>query len=259
MQHKLWLEELVQRLSYATHLMQHWKRRQEALQKEPPSKKPKEEMIHQSVRVSPGDRHVVIFRASASSMLESEGAAHCGGATVPEEWFHRNVIHSESEEPSEDSHQLRPAADVGSLDNAGIPTVGTMASLSLPSSLSSDMGYNPESLGTSRMVSASNSIMGDLDGQLGLTMGIDGVIRPHDLEVQPPPALVLPPQELTPCPAIISNLPWEFQDTLDDLQFSTSSSLVVVLPTSPRSDLGGVIGYAMDMEGVLRSFDYEMP
>eukprot|EP00971_Amphidinium_carterae_P104685 2073287-Amphidinium_carterae.1 len=42
------------------------------------------------------------------------------------------------------------------------------------------------------------------------------------------------------------------------MQFSTSSSLVVVLPTSPRSDLGGVIGYAMDMEGVLRSFDYEM-
>eukprot|EP00971_Amphidinium_carterae_P067269 1331429-Amphidinium_carterae.1 len=32
------------------------------------------------------------------------------------------------------------------------------------------------------------------------------------------------------------------------MQFSTSSSLVVVIPTSPRSDLGGVIGYAMDME-----------
>eukprot|EP00971_Amphidinium_carterae_P033565 660923-Amphidinium_carterae.1 len=99
--------------------------------------------------------------------------------------------------------------------------------------------------------------MGDLDGQLGLELGIDGVIRPHDLEVRPPPALVLPPQDLTPCPEIISNLPWEFQDTLDDLQFSTSSSLLVVLPSSPRSDLGGVIGYAVDMEGVLHTFDLE--
>eukprot|EP00971_Amphidinium_carterae_P175370 3476319-Amphidinium_carterae.1 len=120
------------------------------------------------------------------------------------------------------------------------------------------MGYNPESSGTSRMVSVSNSIMSDLDGQLGLTMGIDGVIRPHNLEVQPPPALVLPPQELTSSPAIISNLPWEFHDTFDELQYSTSSSLIVVLPTSPRSDLGGVIGYAVDMEGVLHSFDLEL-
>eukprot|EP00971_Amphidinium_carterae_P042963 844697-Amphidinium_carterae.1 len=71
-------------------------------------------MIHQSVRVSPGDRHMVIFHVAASSLVVSDGAAHCGGATVPEEWFHRNVIHSESEEPSEDSHQLRPATDVGS-------------------------------------------------------------------------------------------------------------------------------------------------
>eukprot|EP00971_Amphidinium_carterae_P008231 162590-Amphidinium_carterae.1 len=111
-------------------------------------------MIHQSVRVSPGDRHVVILRAAASSLFESDGAAHCGGATVPEEWFHRHAIHSESEEPSEDSHQLRPATDDGT-----IPTAGTMASLSLHSSLSSDMGYNPNSIGTSRIVSVSNSIM----------------------------------------------------------------------------------------------------
>eukprot|EP00971_Amphidinium_carterae_P055575 1095427-Amphidinium_carterae.2 len=221
MQHRLWLDELVQRLSYATHLMQHWKRRQEALQKESPSKKQKEAMIHQSVRVSLGDRNVVIFRASASS-LPGSGATHSGGATVPEEWFHRQVIHSESEEPSEDSHQLRPATDDGT-----IPTVGTRASLSLNSSLSSDMGYNPNSLGTSRRGSAPASIMDDLDGQLGLTMDIDGVIRPYDLEVQPPPALVLPPQTLAPCPEIISNLQGYPYDAPDELQCSTSSSLIV--------------------------------
>eukprot|EP00971_Amphidinium_carterae_P247314 4911435-Amphidinium_carterae.1 len=88
MQHRLWLEELVQRLSYATHLMQHWKRRQEVLRQDSSNKRQKEEIIHQSVRVSPGDQQVVIYRATASS-LPGSAASHLGGATIPEGWFHR--------------------------------------------------------------------------------------------------------------------------------------------------------------------------
>eukprot|EP00971_Amphidinium_carterae_P050268 990587-Amphidinium_carterae.1 len=231
--------------------MQHWKRKQEALQANSSSKRAKAEMIHQTVRVSPSDSRLVIIRAAASSSGSIGGASHSGGAIVPASWSSRFAVHSESEEPSEDSHQLRQESD-----SDEIPTVCALASRSLPSSLDSDMGYNPESMGVSRMVSLSNSMPGDLDGALGYTRGIDGVLRPWDLEVAPPPALVLQPEDLPPCPPIISNF-GEVQDFQDDLQSSISSSLAVDLPSSPRSALGGVIGYAVDLFGVLTAFDME--
>eukprot|EP00971_Amphidinium_carterae_P141403 2801995-Amphidinium_carterae.2 len=257
MQHRLWLEELVQRLSFATHLMQHWKRRQEALQANSSSKRSKAEMVHQTVQVSPSDSRLVIIRAAASSSGSNGDASHSGGALglVPPSWFSRSAVHSESDEPSEDSHQLRQKSD-----SDEVPSVRALASRSLPSSLDSDMGYNPEWIGTSRMVSLSNRMASDLDGLLGYICGIDGVLRPWDLEVELPPSLVLPPQELPSCPPIISL--GDVQDAQDDLQSSISSSLAVDLPCSPRSDLGGVIGqfgYAVDLFGVLTAFDMEPP
>eukprot|EP00971_Amphidinium_carterae_P256586 5094817-Amphidinium_carterae.2 len=69
----------------------------------------------------------------------------------------------------------------------------------------------------------------------------------------------LSPPPLTPCPPILSNLPCEVQDTTGDLQSSLSSSLAVSFPHSPRSDLGGVTGYAVDNMGIWYPFDLEPP
>eukprot|EP00971_Amphidinium_carterae_P077518 1531909-Amphidinium_carterae.1 len=182
---------------------------------------------------------------------------HDGGASVPESWFHRYVIQSESEEPSEDSHQLRLENDLGSLDSEVIPSVEALASRSLPSSLSSDMGYNPESRGTSREVSLPCSMVSDLDGTLGYTCGEDGILRPHDFLVLPPPLLVLPPQDLPLSPPIISHMSYGNLDTIGDLWSSINSSLMVDFPLSPRSDLGGQIGYAVDNEGNWHVFDLD--
>eukprot|EP00971_Amphidinium_carterae_P157695 3125872-Amphidinium_carterae.1 len=89
---------------------------------------------------------------------------------------------------------------------------------------------------TSRVVSLPWSMASDLDGALGYTCNMDGVIRPHDLEVAPPPALVLQPQDLPPSPPIISHMS---------------------LPGSPRNDLGGEIGYAVDYEGFWFAIDLD--
>eukprot|EP00971_Amphidinium_carterae_P324126 6441300-Amphidinium_carterae.2 len=181
---------------------------------------------------------------------------HDGGASVPDIW---PAIYSESDDQSDDFHLQQHESDSGLLDSDMNPSVGVPGSLSSPSTISSDMGDNPDSLGTSRVVSLSYSMASDLDGSLGYVYGEDGVLRPHGLEVELPPLLVLPPQVLTPCPPILSNLPCEVQDSTGDLQSSLSSSLVVSLPCSPRSDLGGVIGYAVDNMGGWHPFDLELP
>eukprot|EP00971_Amphidinium_carterae_P300163 5963983-Amphidinium_carterae.1 len=110
---------------------------------------------------------------------------------------------------------------------------------------------------TSRVVSLPWSMASDLDGALGYTCDMDGVIRPHDLEVAPPPALVLQPHDLPPSPPIISHVSYGNLDTYDDLWSSISSSLQVSLPCSPRNDLGGEIGYVVDYEGFWYAIDLD--
>eukprot|EP00971_Amphidinium_carterae_P326534 6457393-Amphidinium_carterae.1 len=151
-------------------------------------------------------------------------AIHSGGASVPSSHFDRFVIHSDSDDLSDDSHQQQHESDFGSLESEMIPNMSS-----------------------------------DLDGILGYTHEADGVIRPHDLEIEVLPPHSLPPQDLVPCPPILSDLPGDFQGITGDLQSSLSSSLVVSVPNSPRSDLGGVIGYAVDIMGVWHPFDLEPP